>query len=203
MKSRSAGFTLVEMLVALTVAGIALAAGFGALTSLQDRSTHARDATTAALESAASRDLIVNWLVGARRGDSDLGEVFEGRDAAELSLVSDELYFPTTARTPLDTPTTLVRLYLDFDPNTPERGLVAELVGRQADEPVRMELAPQVLGMEIRYRPDVDGQVEWAASWMAQDALPRAVEIVLFDDPADPMPPLLALPIRVALATLQ
>jgi len=203
MNRLRSGFTLVEMLVALTVSGIALAAGFGALTSLQDRTTHARDATTAALESAASRDLIVNWLVGARLGDSDLGESFEGRDAAELSLPADELYFPTTARTPLDTPTALVRLYLDFDPNTPERGLVAELLGRQTDEPTRLELAPQVTGMEIRYRPDVDGPVEWAPSWMAQEALPRAVEIVLFDNPADPMAPLLALPIRAALATLQ
>lgn len=203
MSAARSGFTLVELLVALTVAGIALAAGFGALASLQDRSEHALDATTAALEGAATRELLVDWITGARRGDGELGESFEGRSARDHGLPGDELLFPTTGRTPVGGASAFVRLYLDLDPATPERGLVAELLGRVMDEPRRVELAPQATGIEILYRPDVDGPVEWAPSWEGQDALPRALEIRLADRPEDPLPPLLAYPIRVALGTLR
>jgi prepilin-type N-terminal cleavage/methylation domain-containing protein len=202
MRARS-GFTLVELLVALTVAGVALAAGFAALAAVQERTLHAREATTATLEGATARALLIDWLNGARRQDSDLEERFEGRNARDHSLPGDELYFPTTSRSPVDAPVTLVRLYLDRDPGTPERGLVAELLGRAGGELVRLEIAPQVVGLRIRYLPDVDGEVEWLPSWEAQDALPRAVEIVLEAFPDDPLPPLLAYPIRVALATLR
>jgi hypothetical protein len=77
------------------------------------------------------------------------------------------------------------------------------MVGAVDDVPIRMELAPQVTGLLIRYLPVAEGPVEWAESWVGQQSLPRAVEITLLYDPEDPLPPLLRLPIRVALATLQ
>jgi prepilin-type N-terminal cleavage/methylation domain-containing protein len=198
-----AGFTLVEVLVGLVVGGIVMLAGFAAVSTVQDRSLHAREATTSALEGATARTLLVNWLSTATLQGSEIGVLFEGLDATEQGLPSDEITFPTRFRTPLRVPMTGVRLFVDADPETGEVGLVAEMVGAVDDVPIRMELAPQVTGLLIRYLPVAEGPVEWAESWVGQQSLPRAVEITLLYDPEDPLPPLLRLPIRVALATLQ
>jgi prepilin-type N-terminal cleavage/methylation domain-containing protein len=197
------GFTLVELLVALAVAGIALTAGFAALATLQDRTAYATEAGVLILEGASTRAQLIDWIAGARLQDSRLRLRFQGLGAESHALPSDELYVPTTARTPLNMPVTLVRLYLDRDPVTPERGLVAELLGRQGDLPTRMELIPQVTEMRLRYLPDVDGPMEWTSVWEGQEALPRAVELTLVGSQEEPLPPLLSLPIRVALATLR
>jgi prepilin-type N-terminal cleavage/methylation domain-containing protein len=199
---RRGGFTLVEVVVGVAVGGIVLTAGFAALATVQDRSVHARDAAVLALEGATARATLVEWLATAQLQSSELGVRFEGLDAEEHGLEWDELSFPMRAPTILRAPATHVRLFLDTDPETPERGLVAELIGRLGDLPRRVELVPGATGLLIRYLPAVDGPVEWAESWVGQP-LPRAVELMLLDDPADPLPALLRFPIRVTMATLQ
>ena len=193
------GFTLIEVLVAVAVGGIVLTAGMAALTTVQDRSEHALRATTGVMEAAAARTNLVDWLSGAVYSVREQGVRFEGLDAREYDLEWDELTFPTRARSPLRTPVTTIRLYLDTDSETPERGLVAELVGRVGAEPVRMELVPGATGLSLRYLPYAEGPVEWAESWVGQSQLPRAVEMTLLDAPGDPLPPLLRMPIRVAM----
>jgi type II secretion system protein J len=219
--NRSLGFTLIEVIVGLAVGGIVILAGFSALTTVQDRSVHAREATTAALEGATARAMLVEWLATAQLQSTELDVRFEGQnaqmsrgglviearfegvDAQEQGLESDEITFPMRAPTPLRMPVTQVRLSVDNDPETPERGLVADLSGRLGEVPKRMALAPQATALLIRYLPNVDGPVEWTESWIGQNQLPRAVELTLVDDPRDPLPALLRLPIRVAMATLQ
>lgn len=201
--SRRGGFTLVEVVVGLAVGGIVLLAGFAALGALQDRSRHAMAATTQALEGATTRATLLEWLGAARLRSSELGVQFEGLDAREHSLEWDELTFATPAATPLRAPVTAIRLYIDTDPATPERGLVAEFTARLGDPPTRLELAPRATGLRIRYLPALDERVEWTESWVGQGQLPRGVELTLLDDPADPLPSLLRLPVLVAMSTLQ
>lgn len=216
-----AGFTLVEVIVGLAVGGIVLVAGFTALATVQDRSLHAREATTHALEGATARALLVEWLATATLTASVIQTRFEIVNGRLLGLTWDEITFPTRARTPLRTPVTGVRLYVDTDPMTPETGLVAELVGSLLMEPTRMEIDPRVTGLLIRYLPVGEGPMEWVGSSGGPEAfpgavrvaavegavtlqqLPRAVELTLLSDPTNPLPPLLALPIRIPLATLQ
>jgi hypothetical protein len=100
-------------------------------------------------------------------------------------------------------PVTGVRLFLDVDPATNERGLVAEMTGVLGGVPRRMEIAPQATGMAIRYLPATGTLAEWTESWVGQNQLPRALELVLQAEPEDPLPPLLQLPLRVPMATLQ
>jgi prepilin-type N-terminal cleavage/methylation domain-containing protein len=193
------GFTLIEIMVAVAVGGIVLLAGFSALNSVQDRSEHALQATEAARETASIRATLIDWLASAQVSSQELAVSFEGQDAAELDLPGDELTFPTTSRMALRKSLTSIRLYLDVDPLTPERGLVAEIVDRIGGEPGRMELVPDAAGFNVRYLPNVDGPVEWTESWVGQRQLPRAVEMIVLDTPDDPLPPLLRMPIRVAL----
>ena len=201
--SARCGFTLVEVIVALAVGGIVILTGFGALATVRDRSEHAVAETSFMLEGATARATLIDWLGMARLQASELNAAFTGLDAVESGLPSDELTFPTRARTPLGTSTTVVRLLVDTDFETPETGLVAEFVGVLGAEPRRMELVSKVTGMRIRYLPDVPGDVEWAESWVGQSELPRAIEISLDARPNDPLPALLALPIRVPLTTLR
>jgi prepilin-type N-terminal cleavage/methylation domain-containing protein len=251
--ARRGGFTLMEVIVGLVVASLTIAAGFATLAFVSERSAAAEVATSAALEGAAGRTLLVEWLSSARLSSpyrdstavhfiSDLrreigfepflyfGDVpvkysgstlhvgsrpdpivlwrgtFEGREAEEHALAHDELVFPTAALTPLHAPYSIMRLYIDEDEATPERGLVAELTERPLEPPRRAELAPQVAHMEIRYLPDVEGAVddlEWVDGWSQRNHLPRAVEITLFPAAGDSLPPLLRYPLRVPVGTLR
>jgi prepilin-type N-terminal cleavage/methylation domain-containing protein len=193
------GFTLIELLVGLTVSALALTAGFAALAFVGDRAKQAEAATVTALEGVAARELLVEWLTGARLRAGNAGS-FQGTDNEERGgLADDQLMFPTTARTPLHVRNTVVRLYVDRDDETPEVGLVAELTERIQDEPRRIELVPQVIGLDIHYLPEAADAFEWLPDWLGRNQLPRAVELVLQVSARDTLPPLLRYPIRVAL----
>lgn len=199
MRIGRGGFTLVEVLVGMAVAALALAAGFTTLAFVQDRADHAEAAVVPALAGATTRALLTEWLSGALSRAPGRGERFQGLDAAEAGGVADELVLPTTARTPLSVGTTVVRLYVDAQDSTVERGLVAELTERVTDVPRRVELLPQVTGMEIRYLPDVEEATEWLPSWIGNRSLPRAVEIRLASAGRDSLPSILRHPLRVHL----
>jgi len=200
---REGGFTLLELMVALAVASIALASGFATLGIVEERGSHAEEVNRTALSGATQRALLMDWLAGARfRAPSE--EIFTGIEAEENNLPMDQIQFPTTARTPVNRNSTLVLLYVDIDEATPERGLVAELSdGSLAAEPTRMELAPSAGSMEIRYLPEADGTTEWVDGWVERGGLPRGVVIVLSPVVGDSLPPLLRLPLRVALPSLR
>jgi prepilin-type N-terminal cleavage/methylation domain-containing protein len=198
MRTR-AGFTLVELLVALTVSGLALTAGFGALAFVQDRGEQAEAAARASVGGATQRALLMDWISSARYR-APAGEQFEGEDVIEEGVSRDKLFFPTTAATPLEGGFTNVGLFIDVDPETPETGLVAEMTGVVLGSEARfMELVPQAGAMEIRYLPNIDGEVEWTDGWIGRNELPRGIEIIITPAPGDTLPPLLRLPIRVAL----
>jgi prepilin-type N-terminal cleavage/methylation domain-containing protein len=196
--SARSGFTLVEVIVGLTVASLALLAGMGALGFVADRSRHAEDAMLVTVGGATQRALLVDWLTGARYR-APTGEQFEGLPDDRGGELMDVLMFPTTARTPIDAPMSVVILFVDVDPATPERGLVAELTGIVTAEPRRLELVPQAARMRIRYLPDGAG-AQWETSWVSRTALPRLVELSLEPAAGDSLPLLLRYPIRVSLA---
>ena len=198
-KYARAGFTLVEVMVGLTVASLALLAGMSALGFVSDRSRHAEDATLAAVGGATQRALLYDWLAGARFRAST-GEHFEGLPDDRGGELMDVLMFPTTARTPLDVPLSVVMLYIDVDPATPERGLVAEISGPPVtSEPQRMELVPQAGRIRIRYLSAGAGAA-WETSWVLRNELPRLVELSLEPAAGDSLPLLLRYPVRVSLA---
>jgi prepilin-type N-terminal cleavage/methylation domain-containing protein len=194
------GFTLVELIVALVVAAIALTAGMLALGTVHDRSVHAEELSLGVASGATQRAMLVDWLASAAIR-AVTGEQFEGMQADQGGRIVDQLMFPTTARTPLHVASTVIGLYIDLDPDTPERGLVAEMTGMNFREEVRrMELVPEAGGMEIRYLGLTQGVPVWEETWEARNRLPRLVEITLHPAPGEVLPPLLQLPIRAALA---
>jgi len=202
MSGRRSGFTLVEVLIGLTVAALALTAAFASLSFVSERSREAEVSTVQALEGATARAMLVEWLSGTRLQAPGRAGRFQGIEAEERGEPSDTIVFPTTARTPLHVRNSVVRLYIDRNDTTPEIGLVADLWERAQDVPRRVELVPQAGELQIRYLPPVAEATEWLEGW-SQNNLPRAVELILVARRGDSLPSLLRLPLRVPLGIPQ
>ncbi len=142
---------------------------------------------------------IVAWLSGARLTADEGGPLFNGLDGLDGHTPSDEVSFLTTAPTPLGAGETMVRLYLDRDTTTRERGLVAAFSEWRGGRSTRLELDSTVAGMDIRYLSGLLGPRAWLPSWISSTLLPAAVEIRVIAKPGKRLPPLLQMPILVPL----
>ncbi len=192
-----------EVLIGLTVAALALTAGFATLGFLSDTDEPVDVASSLALRGASTRNLLTEWLGEARYRAGRRGETFQGLDDEAYGTPTDELVFPTTASTPLGVGTTVVHLYIDDDRDTPERGLVAALTELPADEPRVVELVPEAGTMEVRYLLTLDGTLgEWVDGWIS-NRLPGAIELALGPARTDTLPPLLRYPLLVALEAVR
>lgn len=197
--SRS-GMTLIELLVGLAITGMILAAGYGAFAAAVDHRHRAAGAAEDVVRAAAIRATLVSWLAGARLTADEGGPEFRGIDGVQGSHDDDDLSFLTTAPTSLGPAHTLVRLYIDRDNDTPERGLTAEMVEWRGTRAERVELIPQATALDIRYLSSVPGDRYWAPSWISRTVLPAGVEVSIRADAEEEIPPLLRLPVLAVLA---
>lgn len=194
------GMTLVELVVGLAVAGMALAAGGAALHSLADHRRRALDAAASVEHAAAVRRRVVEWVAAARLSPDANGPEFRGVAGLRPRGADDELAFVTRTDAAPVQGLVAVRLYVDRDSATPERGLVAELREWRAAGPTRrLELVPAATGMRARYLSAVSEEPVWLPSWISSSILPRAVELRVEAASPDSVPPLLRLPILVSL----
>jgi len=196
--SARSGMTLLELIMGLTITGMAVTAGYGALANLITNGDRAGQALDATLRVAAERRAISHWLAGARLMIDESGPSFSGLDGTDEHRPSDDLTFLTTADTPLGIGNTVVRLYIDRDTLTPERGLTAEFARWPHDAGKRLEIDPRVDGLDLRYFTRMLNQAEWLPSWISNTILPGAVEVRLLPAAGDSLPALLALPLVVA-----
>lgn len=197
MTSR-AGMTLLELVVGLTVAGLVLAAGYDAFSSMVDHSERAAEAADAEVRAAAKREALFSWLAGARLTVEEAGPPFRGLDGVFEDRPDDQLTFLTTGTTPLDVRHTIVRLYVDRDEETPERGLTADFAEWRGPGTTRVEIEPRVVGLNFRYQTSIRPDNRWLPSWISSSVMPLGVEMTLTTAPEDTLPPLLAQPIVVA-----
>ena len=177
--------TLLELVVALAIIGLAVSAGFGALAMLGDRQ-HAADAAEGRdARAAAVRHELVTWLADARLVPDDGGPEFRGLDG-----VRDDADAPNDA---------VSLLFVDRDSATPEHGLTASFAPWRGTAVRRVELDPHVAGLNIRYLSASLGRLSWFPSWVTSTLLPSGLEVRLIPAPGDSLPALLRLPILVPL----
>lgn len=175
--------TLLEVVIALAIAGSALASGAAVLGFLTDQ--QAREGTQAVVSAHAVRGTIRAWTSQARlttEGDAE----FRGRPAdARTRARADELSFVTTTPTQVSESGTIVRLYLASGDSAAQRGLMAELQPwRHAGTPATVSLAPDAVGLRVRYLTSLFGQRSWLDSWVSTSVLPAAVELRIVYDSA-------------------
>lgn len=114
-----AGMTLIELVVALAVTGLALAAGVAAFGSVVDHRERAAQATDEIARAAALRQTLESWLGGAQLGAYQGAASFQGLDAVHEGTPDDQILFQTTAPASPEARSTRVHLYVDRDPLTP------------------------------------------------------------------------------------
>ena len=208
--------TLLEVIVALTVAGAALAAGAAVLGFLTDQ--QARTGAQAITSASAVRSTMRLWTSEARlstESDVEFRGVPEGRSAVTRLIAphddhDSELTFITVTPTDVSPSGTQVHFHIQKTADsTHARGLVAELTPwRRLGAPVIVSLAPNAVGFHARYLPSLFGRPVWQDSWISTSVLPAAVEIrVVFDTMSTPesnnraAQALLSLPMTIALAS--
>lgn len=180
MKREDEGFTLVELLVALALAGLIVTSAHAALGVLHDASRRSRTAREPVLSSVASRAMLSGWLRAATLADG--AGPFVGSDRGHGTLARDELAFDIVDGGELRAGAHRVHLWVDNDPLTAAQGLMVELTprwGYPATSPETLSIVPWVTGLDIRYLVEVDGRARWIEEWQSQTKLPIAVEIRL------------------------
>ena len=213
---REAGMTLLEVIVALTVAGAALAAGAAVLGFLTDQQS--RTGAQAIASAHAVRTTLRDWTAAARlttEGDAEFRGLAASRMGRFSLAPSDsdqtdaELTFVTSAPTEIAPAGTQVHIYMKAragDDTSRMHGLVAELTPwRRLGAPMLVSLAPEATGFQARYLGSLFGRRAWQSSWISTSVLPVAVELrVLFDtsavSPDRAAHSLLALPMTIPLA---
>ena len=199
MRAR-AGMTLIELLVALTITGLVLAAGYAAFSTIADRREAIAAITEEAVRAASVRATLSDWLAGARMDIQSSQETFRGLDGVSDDLPDDQLTFLTAAGTPLGERETIVRLLIDRDEATPERGLVAELSDRRRRALRRLELLPAASSLDLQYLFGMQGARRWLPSWISSSVMPVGIQATIGAVSTDSLPPLFRLPIVVAFA---
>lgn len=206
MRARSGGFTLLEVVVALAVAGAVTAGAYGILLSVsasRDRVVRERERV---LPAVAAREVLTRWLAGA--ATLDQGGPFRGTDLRNGPLPSDELAFVVNDGGTLHPGPRRIRLWVERSFAAPRQGLLAEIRQIEGGAADTLEMAPGAAGLDVRYRTQLRGVRRWMDSWAAGAELPEAVELRLLPPPeraADPggdgLPGPLRLPVRATLHT--
>lgn len=194
------GMTLIELLVALTVTGLVIGAGYAAFAAIADRKQAIDAMTEDAVRAASVRVTLSDWLAGARLDIQSDQEIFRGLDGVADDLPDDQLTFLTAARTPLGERETVIRLLIDRDDATPEQGLVAELWDRRRSAARRVELLPAASSLDLHYLSGMLGDRRWLPSWISSSVMPVGIQATVGAAPPDTLPPLFRLPIVVSFA---
>lgn len=184
---RRAGTTVLELVVALVVTGAIALAGSAAFRQTIDRRTQLMTRSTDTERSAAVRALVREWL-----------------SAGTLTWPQDTngVTFTTTAVTPVGGPGVPLRLFIDNDANTPERGLTLEFRATPERAETRREIDADIMAMTVEYL-DADTR-RWTNGDDASPTRPLAVRVTFpkLDAPgADADDRLRHLPLTVILSS--
>lgn len=197
------GMTLIELVVALAITGMAVSAGYATFTTLVDRRDKAAEAASEVLLQANARAALVRWLAAARLTIEEDGIEFRGVDGSVRSggaiLPDDDIVFFTTAETPVARAGTVVRLHIERADKETRRGLVAELQEWNGTRRERLTLVPRAAALDASFLTGLFGQRQWVASWVSTSVLPAGARLTMAAAAGDSLPELWRLPMTVSI----
>ena len=204
-RRQRAGMTLLELMAAIVLTGIMATVGTAAFTSIIDHRTTIHTATVEVERAAATRDLLQSWVAGgtiqmqlgggpqvSNRGSISRNAPQEIVGVVAAVIEGDQLNFTTTGPTPALSAETRVRLFIDTDESTPERGLTMEFQPSTATPLQRLQLDSAITMMTVEML-DVRTN-RWVPSKEAATVQPRAVRVTFTPEEGQVMPALLQLP---------
>jgi prepilin-type N-terminal cleavage/methylation domain-containing protein len=206
------GMTLMELVIGLAITGMMAAAGAGAFSSIIAHRRIIRDASVDTERAAAFREMLETWInagtIQIQRGGGPRGLTRAGAalptggrggitsNTAAVSAaaaIGDEITFTTSALNPAFTANVRIRLYIDGDDNTPERGLTMEYQPNLQQPLVRRMLDSTVDTLKVEYLdPRTDRWVR--ASEAATIATQTAVRVTLLPGEKYTIPAILQVP---------
>jgi len=205
--------TLMELVIGLAITGMMAAAGAGAFSSIIAHRRIIRDASIDTERAAAFREMLETWInagtIQIQRGGGPRGLTrglgtaapTSGRGAAAsntaavsaAAAIGDELTFTTSALNPALTANVRIRLYVDGDDNTPERGLTMEYQPNLQQPLVRRMLDSTIDTLKVEYLdPRTDKWIR--ASEAATIATQTAVRVTLLPGDKHQIPAILQVP---------
>jgi len=195
--------TLLELVVALTITGLALSSGYEAFGTLADRRMAEEARANAVARTVSIRASLVSWLSNARLTIEEDDIVFRGLDGVHKStdndLPDDDLTFFTSAETPVGNHGTIIRLHVERSDTAASRGLIADLTEWHGTRTLRLPIDTAVGGLNGEYLSSVLGGHRWLASWVSSSVLPAGVRVTLTPFPGDSLAPLMRMPMTVSL----
>ena len=203
------GMTLMELVIGLAITGMMAAAGAGTFASIIDHRRTIQHASLSIERAAALREMIHSWLitgsvqiqrgggprgvtrsVAAARTGTQAGNNIASVSAAQAS--GDELNFTTTALNPSLLANVRMRLYIDGDNNTPEKGLTIEYQPNARMPLVRRMLDSTIDTLRVEF---LDGRTHrWLRASEAATLTPHAFRVTLLHGEHGPLPAILELP---------
>lgn len=201
------GMTLMELVIGLAITGMMATAGAAAFGSIIDHRKVVRDASIDTERAAALRETIRDWVAGGNiyfqagggprglnRGARAQSAPASGNSIANVSAAQaagDELSFTTSALNPSLLGTVRMRLYVDADANTPEKGLTVEYQPNARLPLVRRMLDSTIDTLIVEIRDYRTGK--WFPSSQVSTISPMDVRITLRS--SYPHSPVLSVPI--------
>ena len=208
------GMTLMELVIGLAITGMMAAAGAGAFSSIIAHRRIIRDASVDTERAGAFREMIETWInagtVQIQRGGGPRGltrgvggglPTGGGRGGltsntaavSAATAIGDEITFTTTALNPAFTANVRIRLYIDGDDNTPEKGLTMEYQPNLQQPLVRRMLDSTIDTLKVEFLdPRTDRWVR--ASEAATIATQTAVRMTLLPGEKHTIPAILQVP---------
>jgi type II secretory pathway pseudopilin PulG len=205
--------TLMELVIGLAITGMMAAAGAGAFSSIIAHRRIIRDASVDTERAAAFREMLETWInagtvqiqrgggprgltrgVGAALPTGGRGGITSNTAAVSAATaIGDEITFTTTALNPAFTANARIRLYIDGDDNTPERGLTMEYQPNLQQPLVRRMLDSTIDTLKVEYLdPRTDKWIR--ASEAATIATQTAVRVTLLPGEKHTIPAILQVP---------
>ena len=195
------GMTLIELVVALLIAGAAIASGYQAFATISDRRSVAAAHADSTARSFALRGMLASWLSNARLTIEEDEVVFRAVDDARRpganERTSADLVFLTSAQSPVSRHGTIVHLFIARDRG--DNGLTAELLEWRGRHAARLRLEPSIAGISIEFLPARGSRDPATSSWVSSTILPPAVRLHFSARAQDSLPALVRLPLTIRL----
>ena len=174
------GFTLVEVMVAMVLAGLVVAVGYAVLERSADGWERSVRRRAVAVGPVQARLALGGWLRSAWLAGGD--EPFRGGRDALRSVRSDRLSFAVSDGGVLWPGPHRILLRVPGAGEADVGALVAVLApleGAARARPDTVRLAGDLLGLRIRYLVRQGGREVWVDAWSSEDHLPLATEVTV------------------------
>ncbi len=175
MKRSSAGFTLVELMVALAVAGLVVTTAVAGLSVISDAVARSRANSQAVMSGATARRQLEHWLRSATLLEG--AGSFHGIHRRDGAGLTDEVSFVVADGGALYPGPHRIRLWVERDQRKNNRGLLVALTPLN-DSRLRTDtlvLAYAATGVGLQYLDAVANR--WTVEWREDGRLPRAVQV--------------------------